>query len=252
MQHLVPLCDVTDEMREECAVETVPECFISDHEGFRGSIKNFTKDFVVTEIDINGQLVNKPKVTSSDAPQLSDACGPLPEKTGEASTQCKPGVKLDKCSPVTAIQDTDIAAAACKNGDVTIPSPETFDLSLILGHLVNEGLERFVTTLKDVSVAAEDGDEKLTRRRELPLGLFPDKYQRANIHRAVRHHFPFLMTFTDRSEIRVKEDPDFAELSRLVTEEEAEDFFRFGDAKVDRYHTLLHKKTKTMFVCYQS
>ncbi|KAM6984805.1 pseudouridylate synthase PUS7L-like [Aplochiton taeniatus] len=40
------------------------------------------------------------------------------------------------------------------------------------------------------------------------------------------------MTVTSQSEISVRPDPDYRELSGLVTEEEAEDFYRFIDAKV--------------------
>ncbi|XP_073803214.1 pseudouridylate synthase PUS7L-like isoform X2 [Danio rerio] len=54
---------------------------------------------------------------------------------------------------------------------------------------------------------------------------------RAVVHRAVRFNFPFLQTLTNQSEIRVREDPDFQELAGLASEGEAEDFFRFIDAK---------------------
>ncbi|KAI4803336.1 hypothetical protein KUCAC02_006887 [Chaenocephalus aceratus] len=148
-------------MKQDSDATTVPACFISNHEGFLGSIKNFIKDFV----------------------------------------------------------DNDVAADC--GLDVTIPSPGSFDLSVILGQSVSEELEQFVLTLK----------EKPTKQ-ELSLGSFTDKHHRANVHRAVRHRFPFLMTVTIQPEIRVREDPDYRELSQLVTEDEAEDFFRFIDAKV--------------------
>uniref|UniRef100_A0A8C2XDT8 Pseudouridylate synthase PUS7L n=1 Tax=Cyclopterus lumpus TaxID=8103 RepID=A0A8C2XDT8_CYCLU len=147
-------------MKQDSDAVNIPVCFISNHEGFLGSIKNFIKDFVVTEIDVTGQ-------------------------------------------------------------HVTIPSPGSFDLSVILGQSVSEELEQFVLTLKEKP-----------NKQELSLGSFADKHHRANVHRAVRHRFPFLMTVTIQPEIRVREDPDYRELSHLVTEDEAEDFFRFIDAKV--------------------
>ncbi|CAB1435377.1 unnamed protein product [Pleuronectes platessa] len=164
-------------MRQDGDAVNVPACFISSHEGFLGSIKNFIKDFVVTEIDINGQQVNQ-----------------------EAAEGC----------------------ASAYKPNVALPSPGSFDLGVILGQSVSDELEQFVLTLKD---------EKATQQ-ELSLGSFSDKHHRANVHRAVRHRFPFLMTVTIQPEIRVREDPDYRELSQLVTEDEAEDFFRFIDAKV--------------------
>ncbi|XP_040885723.1 pseudouridylate synthase 7 homolog-like protein [Toxotes jaculatrix] len=194
-------------MKQDCDAVNVPACFISSHEGFRGSIKNFIKDFVVTEIDVNGQLVNK-----AAAPQTSGCASS--DKNNETSARCKQN-NHSSVSP-----DTD--ASAYWGVDVALPSPGSFDLGVILGQSVSDELEQFVLTLKD---------EKPTKQ-ELSLGSFADKHHRANVHRAVRHRFPFLMTVTIQPEIRVREDPDYRELSQLVTEDEAEDFFRFIDAKV--------------------
>ncbi|XP_033931199.1 pseudouridylate synthase PUS7L [Pseudochaenichthys georgianus] len=189
-------------MKQDSDATTVPACFISNHEGFLGSIKNFIKDFVVTEIDTSGQRVN----TSTHTPDSASS-----DENNETGAECKWNNHSS--------QDNDVAADC--GLDVTIPSPGSFDLSVILGQSVSEELEQFVLTLK----------EKPTKQ-ELSLGSFTDKHHRANVHRAVRHRFPFLMTVTIQPEIRVREDPDYRELSQLVTEDEAEDFFRFIDAKV--------------------
>ncbi|XP_070709828.1 pseudouridylate synthase PUS7L [Pempheris klunzingeri] len=191
-------------MKQDSDAVNVPACFLSNHEGFLGSIKNLIRDFVVTEIDITGQRVNTAEAAQTPACASSDG----------HSADCK------KRSHHSVSLDTD-ESADC-GVDVTIPSPGSFDLSVILGQSVSEELEHFVLTLKD---------EKPTKQ-ELSLGCFPDKTHRANVHRAVRHRFPFLMTVTIQPEIRVREDPDYRELSQLVTEDEAEDFFRFIDAKV--------------------
>ncbi|KAF3859577.1 hypothetical protein F7725_021976 [Dissostichus mawsoni] len=189
-------------MKQDSDATTVPLCFISNHEGFLGSIKNFIKDFVVTEIDTSGQRVN----TATHTPDSASS-----DENNETGAECKWNNHSS--------QDNDVAADC--GLDVTIPSPGSFDLSVILGQSVSEELEQFVLTLK----------EKPTKQ-ELSLGSFTDKHHRANVHRAVRHRFPFLMTVTIQPEIRVREDPDYRELSQLVTEDEAEDFFRFIDAKV--------------------
>lgn len=195
-------------MKQDSEAVNVPACFISDHEGFLGSIKNLIKDFVVTEIDIAGQRVN-----TAEAAERTPTCA-------SSDRNYESGADFKENSHYAAPQDADDSADC--GVDVTVPSPASFDLSVILGQAVSEELEQFVLTLKD---------EKPTKQ-ELSLGYFADKHHRANVHRAVRHRFPFLMTVTIQPEIRVREDPDYRELSQLVTEDEAEDFFRFIDAKV--------------------
>lgn len=188
-------------MKQGSVVMVGPVCFLSNHEGFTGTLKFFTKDFVVTEIDIAGNQVN----TTPSIKAFTSHCD-SPEDTSKTSKQAAVG-------PVS--QETE-----CKIDNT--PSPGSLDLSVILGQAVAEKLENFVATLKDGSVSEQ----------ELSLGSFSDKHQRANVHRAVKLSFPFLMTVTNQCEIKVKEDPDYRELSQLVTEAEADEFFRFTDAKV--------------------
>ncbi|NP_001038422.1 pseudouridylate synthase PUS7L [Danio rerio] len=168
-------------------------CFISDHEGFNGTIKNSPQDFVVIEIDTNGQFVNSVNTEEEERP-------------------CQTTKRIGKLKP-SKPDDTDSLIQDC------------FDLNLILGLSVNRELEHFTNKLK-VKPCSDD-QEKV----ELSLGTFPDKHMRAVVHKAVRFNFPFLQTLTNQSEIRVREDPDFQELAGLASEGEAEDFFRFIDAK---------------------
>ncbi|KAL6473582.1 hypothetical protein MHYP_G00171430 [Metynnis hypsauchen] len=173
-------------------------CFMSDHQGFCGSIKSSARDFVVIELDLQGRPVNR-----TDGP----------EEPTEVVRQCSR--KAEGPAGLTTV---------AQNGDGVL-SQEGFDLNVILGSSVNEALEEFASR----AVACIEEQKEDT---EMTLGTFPDKQQRASVHRAVRHNYPFLMTVTHQTEIRVKVDPDFRELSQLVSEEEAEDFFRFIDAKV--------------------
>ncbi|TRZ03401.1 hypothetical protein DNTS_007940 [Danionella cerebrum] len=92
---------------------------------------------------------------------------------------------------------------------------DCFNLNLILGASVNRELEDFTNKLRVKS------SSNLQEKEELSLGIYPDKNLRAVIHKAVRFNFPFLQTVTNQTEIQVREDPDG----------EAEDFFRFIDAK---------------------
>uniref|UniRef100_A0A1A8VDS5 Pseudouridylate synthase PUS7L n=1 Tax=Nothobranchius furzeri TaxID=105023 RepID=A0A1A8VDS5_NOTFU len=193
-------------MKQGDEAASVPSYFISSHEGFQGSIKNFTEDFVVTEIDINGKYVKTSQATETPG------CA--------SSEEHKSSVELKENINCSVSQDGD--ASSEWGVDTPLPSLAGFDLDIILGQSVSEDLEQFVLTLR----------EKNQVGLELSLGSFSDKHQRANVHRAVRHRFPFLMTVTIQPEIRVREDPDYRELARLVKDEEAEDFFRFIDAKV--------------------
>ncbi|XP_061662085.1 pseudouridylate synthase PUS7L [Syngnathoides biaculeatus] len=202
-------------MKQDGDAASVPACFISDHEGFLGNIKKFIRDFVVTEIDVNGRRVN------SGAPTQA------PHSSENSGGRCKQDQNLP------GSEDGDFSAD-CRF-DFTVSSPDSLDLSMVLGQAVSEQLEQFVVSLRD---EAEEGEK--SGHKELSLGSFTDKYQRANVHRAVRHRFPFLMTVTIQPEIRVREDPDYRELSQLVTEEEAEDFFRFIDAKVQDSSYTFH------------
>ncbi|MEQ2236820.1 hypothetical protein ILYODFUR_016507 [Ilyodon furcidens] len=186
----------------------VPAYFISKHEGFVGSIKTFIEDFVVTEIDINGQKVK--------TAQVMQTAGCASAEETQMNAESKENLY---CS---GSQDADVTSDWEAGSDTPLPALGSFDLDVILGPSVSEDLEQFVMTLR----------EKRPSGPELSLGSFADKHQRANVHRAVRHRFPFLLTITIQPEIRVREDPDYRELARLVREEEAEDFFRFIDAKV--------------------
>ncbi|XP_022058591.1 pseudouridylate synthase PUS7L [Acanthochromis polyacanthus] len=192
-------------MKQGSEVANVPACFISDHEGFLGSIKNFIEDFVVTEIDIDGHYVKTAAARQSPGCASSD-------RNSKTDADCKENSSVP--------QDSDVSLEW--GVDVPLPNLGSFDLGVILGPSVSEELEHFVLTLRD----------KKPTELELSLGSFADKHQRANVHRAVRHRFPFLMTVTIQPEIRVREDPDYRELTQLVKEDEAEDFFRFIDAKV--------------------
>ncbi len=130
---------------------------------------------MVIEIDINGQLVNSPNVQEEHT-----------KRPSQPSQAIKRYDKLKQSKP----DDTDILNQDC------------FDLSVILGPSVNKELENFTNKMR---VGAGE-QEKV----ELSLGTYPDKHQRAVVHRAVRYNFPFLQTVTNQSEIRVREDPDFS------------------------------------------
>lgn len=169
----------------------------SAHEGFHGSIKNLTQDFVVTEIGVHGHLVNSPGAI--EEPVMVNI-----------NSDIRENLQTEESPPSEVTSDA--------------VSLDSSDLSAILSSSVNKALEQFASTMQGCSEVQENS--------EMSLGVFPDKHQRASVHCAVKYNYPFLMTLTNHEEILVKEDPDFRELSNLVSLEEAEEFFRFKDAKV--------------------
>uniref|UniRef100_A0A3P9IA45 Pseudouridylate synthase PUS7L n=1 Tax=Oryzias latipes TaxID=8090 RepID=A0A3P9IA45_ORYLA len=183
-------------MNERSGDVKVPACFISTHAGFLGCIKTLIEDFEVSEIDVNGLNVK----TASAARACAVDCKPSSNLKGNLCSR-DPGVPAGTPSPAS----------------------HSFALDDVLGPSVSGELERFAAALRGQNPAA---------LLELSLGSFQDKQHRANVHRAVRQRFPFLMTISSRQEIRVREDPDYRELSRLTGEEDAEEFFRFIDAKL--------------------
>lgn len=187
---------------------------ISAHEGFHGSMKNSAQDFVVTEIDVHGQLVNSPG-------------SPKELEKVEKNSDIREFVPKDnigeKLLPEETLRSDHTSDAESINGDDLV-TQEGFDLRLILSSCVSKTLDQFASTIWGCSEVQEN--------LEMSLGAFPDKCQRALVHSALKYNYPYLMTLTNREEILVKEDPDFRELSKLVSVEDAEDFFRFKDAKV--------------------
>ncbi|KAK3544246.1 hypothetical protein QTP86_008706 [Hemibagrus guttatus] len=186
---------------------TPSPCCRSAHQGFQGSIKNSPQDFVVTEIDVHGQLVNSPETLGE--PVRNDAeIRELPHKD-----------KI-RANPTEETPPSD--DVGLNDGEAL--SRDSFDLSVILSCSVMKNLEQFASMVQ--------GCSEMQKNSEMSLGAFLDKPQRAVVHSTVKYNYPFLMTVTNREEILVREDPDFRELSGLVSVEEAEDFFRFTDAKV--------------------
>ncbi|KAI5091172.1 pseudouridylate synthase 7-like-like protein [Silurus meridionalis] len=186
--------------------------FRSLHEGFHGSIKNLTQDFVVTEIDLHGQLVNSPDAPEEPINRINDDIKDVPPKDS---------IRAKLLTEETHSNEITIDAVCLNEGEVL--GQERCDLSVILSSSPNKSLEHFASTIR--------GCSEVQKNLEMSLGVFPDKHQRAVVHSAVKYTYPFLMTATNHEEILVREDPDFRELSNLVSVEEAEDFFRFKDAK---------------------
>ncbi|XP_072340512.1 pseudouridylate synthase PUS7L isoform X1 [Scyliorhinus torazame] len=224
-------------------MDGLPFHWVSDHTGFCGTIKNSASDFMVTEIDVHGQLVSD---AGSDRSQ--DSCDTEYEqemvhpscnkrlKRQEKTLENFPELpKVDK-SKDAKVEHSKINQTADRNlSESSLNSPsvqasETLEdtLDLLLGTSVAEMLETFALAAKERKPAEGEGTAE---EAIFSLGTFPEKSQRAAIHSAVRQKFPFLKTVTNSAEIQAIPDPQYLELCQLVTEEEVNGLFCFLDSK---------------------
>ncbi|XP_062439733.1 pseudouridylate synthase PUS7L isoform X2 [Rhea pennata] len=218
--------------------------YVTEHLGFCGTIKNSPSDFIVTEIEVpehmrgdsraespqeiheaplerSGLCLQQPKKLRADQPAAvcgSRDCGgavPGPPETGPARAGG------DCCTSLNKMH--------CENEPELKCSPEEANiLDSLLGKPRSELLSKFAYELK----AAWNCNANASAC-EFSLGPILDKKNRADLHSAIRQEFPFLVTVTKDSEMTVKGNADYRELCQLVTEKEANDFFKFLDAKLE-------------------
>ncbi|XP_032543058.1 pseudouridylate synthase 7 homolog-like protein isoform X1 [Chiroxiphia lanceolata] len=218
--------------------------YLTEHTGFRGTIKNSPADFVVTEIEVPERFLGDsgaelPKKTSEALPEQSAPCSPQPkqrraEAPGPGAPLCPRGA-----APGTPERDPGRAGGGCaassgkkqREGAPELKSGlEEAKLESLLGKPMSELLNKFACDLKE-AWGLENNPSAGTR--ELSLGPRLDKKSRADLHSAVRQTFPFLVTVTKDNEMIVKGNADYRELCQLVTEKETSDFFKFLDAKLE-------------------
>ncbi|XP_057559414.1 pseudouridylate synthase PUS7L isoform X3 [Hippopotamus amphibius kiboko] len=212
-------------------------CFITDHVGFHGTIKSSPSDFVVIEIDEQGQLVNK----ASDEP-IYKVNKMLPEPNNLAKK-----TKLDRQNlSFEERSNQELSTlAGCSDGDqIHAPGSEKEDTIKdgtsegeegnidVLGSLLDEKTDELLSQFAcDVKERWDSKTELIGPSPEFSLGRILDKNQRTILHSAIRQKFPFLVTIGKNSEIVVKPNLEYKELCHLVSEEEAFEFFKYLDAK---------------------
>ncbi|XP_050180443.1 pseudouridylate synthase PUS7L isoform X1 [Myiozetetes cayanensis] len=218
--------------------------YLTEHTGFRGTIKNSPADFVVTEIEVpegfpGDSRAVLPQETSEAPPERSGPCPRQPkqrraEAPGPGAPPCPRGAALGTPERAPGRAGGGCAASPGRKQREGSPEPksglEEARLESLLGKPMSELLDKFACDLKQAW-----GFEKIPNAgtRELSLGTRLDKKSRADLHSAVRQKFPFLVTVTKDNEMIVKGNADYRELCQLVTEKEASDFFKFLDAKLE-------------------
>ncbi|XP_034500569.1 pseudouridylate synthase 7 homolog-like protein isoform X2 [Ailuropoda melanoleuca] len=206
-------------------------CFITDHVGFHGTIKSSPSDFVVTEIDEQGQLVNK---------ATNELIGKvLPEPNNFAKKTKVDFQSLSfkeesnqEVSTVTGCSDNQNHQSGSEKEDNDGTSKGKEEQVDVLGNLLDEKTNELLNHFAcDIKEKWNSKTELIGSSPEFSLGRILDKNQRAILHSAVRQKFPFLITVGKNSEIVVKPNLEYKELCHLVSEEEAFDFFKYLDAK---------------------
>lgn len=212
-------------------------CFITDHVGFHGTIKSSPSDFVVIEIDEQGQLVNKatdepidkiskvlPKPNNFAKKTKLDLQHVSLEEGSNQEVNTLAGFSDDDQNHRTGSEKEDIindATSKCEEEKVDV-------LGSLLDKKTSELLNQFACAIKE---KWDSKTELIGPSPEFLLGTILDKNQRAILHSAIRQKFPFLITVGKNSEIVVKPNLEYKELLHLVSEEEALDFFKYLDAK---------------------
>lgn len=212
-------------------------CFINDHVGFQGSIKTSPSDFIVIEIDEQGQLVSKAtdgslyeisKIQSEPSnsvkkPKLNIQNVSLEHKNSEGAAD------LPGCSDGDRSHQSDSEKENSVNSVTSKCEEESVDLlRSLLDEKTHTSLGQFACDIKRMWNSQTELTEPSP---ELSLGKILDKNRRAVLHSAVRQAFPFLITVGNQGEVVVKPNRECKELCRLVSEEEALGFFKYLDAK---------------------
>ncbi|XP_004694841.1 PREDICTED: pseudouridylate synthase 7 homolog-like protein [Condylura cristata] len=212
-------------------------CFFTDHVGFHGTIKNSPSDFVVTEIDEQGELVYKatdePICKLSElSPELNNSVKKAKLDLQNISIERKNNPEVNSLTELSAVDQNHHSGSEKEDtiNDITTKGEEeNVDL---LGSLLDEKMNELLSQFAcDVKEKWESKTELLRPSPEFSLGRILDKNQRALLHSAIRQKFPFLITVGKNSEILVKPNLEYKELCHLVSEEEAFDFFKYLDAK---------------------
>lgn len=212
-------------------------CFITDHVGFHGTIKSSPSDFVVIEIDEQGQLVNK--ATDEPIDKISEVL-PKPNNFAKKTKLDLQNVSLEEGSnqevnTLTGFSDDDQNHRTgsekediINDGTSKCEEEKVDVLGSLLDKKTSELLNQFACAIKE---KWDSKTELIGPSPEFLLGTILDKNQRAILHSAIRQKFPFLITVGKNSEIVVKPNLEYKELLHLVSEEEALDFFKYLDAK---------------------
>ncbi|NXD08639.1 PUS7L protein, partial [Nothocercus nigrocapillus] len=215
--------------------------YVTDHLGFRGTIKNAPSDFVVTEIEApeaapSGGRTESPQKPSEPPLGQGSWCPQQPKRlrAGPGAPHAGPAALPRPPEPSPAPAGSCLASLSTqhceRDPEPTLSPGEANILDSLLGKPLSELLNKFACELQG---AWNSGNMSDGSTREFSLGPVLDKKNRAALHSAIRQKFPFLVTVTKDTEMTVRGNTDYKELCQLVSEKEANDFFKFLDTKLE-------------------
>ncbi|KAL9965388.1 hypothetical protein ACROYT_G029183 [Oculina patagonica] len=188
------------------------ECFLHcDREGFKGKIKQTWQDFVVTEIDTQGKLVEliKSKICSAN----EDDKG---HKTIDRKGNDKERTRSKECTEENVERETPFLTQISESFE-KLQESALNDLGKSLGD----------TKLKELKVFALYVESNRESNKKICIGSKMTKEDRTSLHRNVRLAFPYLQTQTIQNE--QEGDP------RLIFAANDKVFWEFIDLLNDRY-----------------
>ncbi|NWX89622.1 PUS7L protein, partial [Nothoprocta pentlandii] len=208
--------------------------YVTDHLGFRGTIKNAPGDFVVTEMEApSGGRAAAPQEPGEAPLAQGCPCPQQPKKPRAApdAPYAGPAALPRPAEPSLAQAGCCLASLRCgSHPEPTLSPGEVNTLDALLGKPLSELLNQFA---RELQAAWDSADVSDGSTQEFSLGPVLDKKKRAALHSAIRQEFPFLVAVTKGSEMTVRGNADYKELCQLVSEKEAKDFFKFLDAKLE-------------------
>ncbi|XP_041460538.1 pseudouridylate synthase 7 homolog-like protein [Lytechinus variegatus] len=253
------------------------ECYVSQHEGFKGTVKSNPEDFQVTEISIDGKLASLTDtridlsaelgIGSIDSAgdshasplELDSVCAQI-SSTSDTSKSPSIGIptQVGESSPIqvnTPKATQDSLPTDCRKCLENILSADTFteldkfaasELTLLKSSHSESRMEMNPSTLE-------------THQAHLNLGVIASKESRTVIHKCVRYLYPHLRTQIHRMpsgglEIHISREPAVVEFQHLqiplsavleflkfVELRDREDTFHFEGLESKDQRTKLHR-----------
>ncbi|XP_030828693.1 pseudouridylate synthase 7 homolog-like protein [Strongylocentrotus purpuratus] len=242
------------------------ECYVSQHEGFKGNVKTSPKDFQVTEISPDGRLASlidikidlssKLGIKFRDGSEHSNTSAidstptPLHSKAASDTSTSTSVIDSHIQSELSSIQVNKVKVSQ----EGFIPKDSRKCLENVLDKDIFIELEKFATI--ELKSLGRSNPESCTEtntasstilephQAHLNLGLISSKESRTIIHKCVRHLYPHLRTKVHKVpdqgglEIHISREPGIAEFQDLqIPLSKVLEFFKFVELR-DREQTF--------------
>nr|XP_054752354.1 pseudouridylate synthase PUS7L-like [Lytechinus pictus] len=253
------------------------ECYVSQHEGFKGTAKTNPEDFQVTEISIDGKLASLTGTRIDLSAELGirsiDSSGVSRASPLELDSVC---AQISSASDASKSPSIDIPTQEGESSPIQVNTPKATQDSLptdyrkCFENILSAGtfteLEKFATNELTLlnrshseSIMEMSSNTLETHQAHLNLGVIASKESRTVIHKCVRYLYPHLRTQIHRMpsgelEIHISREPAVVEFQHLqiplstvleflkfVELRDREDTFHFEGLESKDQRTKLHR-----------